>query len=181
MSTQENSRTSLFLMELIICIMFFALASAVCLRLFSSAYLLAEKDSNLNHALIWSQNFSESFYGCNGRIIQMSNQYHDAFVTISDNETDGSIVLFFDDEWNQVDNSLEVASYEAVIVIRKTTAKEAYSDVNNYGVDLQGNAMTGKIAILDLRGQTDTYSDLPSDDKMIIYTSSVDQYIGIDE
>ena len=180
MSTQENSRTSLFLMELIICIMFFALASAVCLRLFSSAHLLAERDSNLNNALIWSQDLSESFYGCKGRLLQMHNQFPDAFLTTSDNETDGSIVLFFDEDWNQLSNSLEVASYEAVIVISKTTAKEAYSDVNTYGVDLQGNAMIGKIAILDLRGQTDTFSDLPSDDKMIIYTSSVDTYIGID-
>ncbi|MCR5557918.1 MAG: hypothetical protein K6F75_10210 [Butyrivibrio sp.] len=180
MSTQENSRTSLFLMELIICILFFALASAVCLRLFSSAYLLAEKNSNLNHALIWSQNFSESFYGCEGRILQMQDQFPDAFLTMADNETDGSLVLFFDNEWNQVDNSMDVASYEAVIVVRKDVASDVYSDVNTYGVELEGNAMTGQIAILDLRGQNVTFSDLPSDDKMIIYTSSVDTYIGTD-
>ena len=180
MNSQENSRTSLFLMELIIVILFFALASAVCLRLFSGAYLLAEKDRNLNHALIWSQNFSESFYGCNGRILQMHNQYPDAFVSVSDNETDGSIVLFFDEDWNQIDNSLEVASYEAVIVIKKDTAENVYSDVNKYGVELAGNAMTGRIAILDLRGQADTYLDFPTDDKLIIYTSDIDAYIGED-
>ncbi|MBQ6415183.1 MAG: hypothetical protein IJJ65_02920, partial [Butyrivibrio sp.] len=68
MNTQENSRTSLFLMELIIVILFFALASAICLRLFAGAHLMAENDRNLNHALIWSQNLSESFYGSKGRI-----------------------------------------------------------------------------------------------------------------
>lgn len=180
MNSQENSRTSLFLMELIIVILFFAIASAVCLRLFSGAYLLAEKDRNLNHALIWSQNYSECFYGCKGRILQMHNQYPDAFVSVSDNETDGSIVLFFDNDWNQIDNSLEVAAYEAVIVIKKDTAENVYKDVNKYGVKYTGNAMTGRIAVLDLRGQTDTYLDLPSDDKLIIYTSNIDTYIGED-
>lgn len=178
MNSQENSRTSLFLMELIIVILFFALASAVCLRLFSAAYLLAEKDRNLNHALIWSQNFSESFYGCKGRIHQLQSQYPDAFVSVSENETDGSIVLFFDESWNQIDNSQDTASYEAVIVIKRDTAENVYSDVNKYGVKLDGSAMTGRIAILDLRGQTETYLDFPPDDKLIIYSGNIDTYIG---
>ena len=178
MSTQENSRTSLFLMELIICILFFALASAICLRLFVGAHVLAEKDENLNHALIWSQNLSESFYGCKGRILQMHNQFPNAFVTMSDNETDGSIVLFFDEDWNRIDSSLEVASYEAFIVIQKDTAKNVYSDVYKYGTEFEGDAMVGKIAVLDLRGQSNTFTSLPEDDKLIIYTSSVDAYIG---
>ncbi len=165
-------------MELIIVILFFALASAICLRLFVGAHLLAEKDKNLNHALIWSQNYSECFYGCKGRVLQMSNQYPGAFVSLADNETDGSIVLFFDEDWNQIDNSLEVASYEAVIVIKKATAEEVYSDVNTYGVKLLGDAMVGKIAILDLRGQTATYTDTPEDDSIIIYSSNIDMYIG---
>ncbi|MBQ3796326.1 MAG: hypothetical protein II842_08570 [Butyrivibrio sp.] len=180
MNTQENSRTSLFLMELIIVILFFALASAICLRLFAGAHLMAENDRNLNHALIWSQNLSESFYGSKGRIHQMLNQYPDAFISLSDNETDGSIVLFFDEEWKQVDNSLDIASYEAVIVVKKDTAESVYADVNKYGVELEGNAMVGKIAILDLRGQTDTFLEVPENDNLIIYTSSVDTYIGED-
>ena len=179
MNTQDNSRTSLFLMELIIVIMFFALASAICLRLFVGAHLLAERDKNLNNAIIWSQNLSESFYGCNGRIHQMLNLYPNAFIALNDNETEGSIVLFFDKDWKQIDNSLEVASYEAVIVVKKDTAQNVYSDVNKYGVELKGNAMTGKIAIIDLRGQNNTFSDTPEDESIIIYSSKVDTYIGV--
>ena len=149
-------------MELIIVILFFALASAICLRLFVGAHLLAESDKNLNHALIWSQNFSECFYGCKGRILQMHNQYPNAFVTLADNETDGSIVVFFDENWNPVDNELEVASYEAVIVLRKDTAANVYSDVNKYGVDLQGNAMTGKIGRLHGVSAKTNYSNIIS-------------------
>ena len=178
MNTQDNSRTSLFLMELIIVIMFFALASAICLRLFVGAHLLAERDKNLNNAIIWSQNLSESFY-CNGRIHQMLNLYPNAFIALNDNETEGSIVLFFDKDWKQIDNSLEVASYEAVIVVKKDTAQNVYSDVNKYGVELKGNAMTGKIAIIDLRGQNNTFSDTPEDESIIIYSSKVDTYIGV--
>ena len=75
MSTQNNSRTSLFLMELIIVILFFAIASAICLRLFVGAHLLSEKDKDLSHALVWAQNLSEGFYGCEGRILQMKNLF----------------------------------------------------------------------------------------------------------
>ena len=110
----------------------------------------------------------------------MINHYPTGYLTLGENENEGSIVLFFNDDWEQIDNSLEVAAYEALIVIEKDTAENIYADANKYGVKLFGNAMAGKIAVLDLRGQTDTFTELPADDKLIIYTSSVDTYIGED-
>ena len=180
MSTQENSRTSLFLMELIIVILFFAIASAVCLRLFVSAHLLSEKDKDLSHALVWAQDLSESFYGFGGRILQMKALYEDAYIALDESETDGSLILFFDEDWNEVDNSLAIASYEAVIEVKKDLAENVYSDVNEYGVALTGNAITGKITIIDLRGGEDTYTSAPDNKDIIIYESSIDTYIGND-
>ncbi len=178
MSTQENSRTSLFLMELIIVILFFAIASAVCLRLFVGAHLLSEKDKDLSHALVWAQDLSESFYGCDGRILHMKSLYEDAYIAMEDSETDGSLMLFFDDDWKEVDNSLAIASYEAVIEVKKDLADNVYSDVNEYGITLAGNAITGKITVIDLRGATDTYTSAPENKDIIIYESAIDTYIG---
>ena len=178
MSTQENSRTSLFLMELIIVILFFAIASAICLRLFVGAHLLSEKDKNLSHALVWAQDLSESFYGCEGRILHMKNLYKEAYLAMEDNETDGSLVLFFDDNWKEIDNSLSDASFEAVVEVKKDLAENVYRDVNEYDVALIGNAITGKITVIDLRGATDTYISAPSNRDIIIFENSVDTYIG---
>ena len=178
MSTQNNSRTSLFLMELIIVILFFAIASAICLRLFVGAHLLSEKDKDLSHALVWAQNLSEGFYGCEGRILQMKNLYSNAYIAMEDNESDGALILFFDENWEEVDNSLAVASYEALINIKKEPAESVYSDVNEYGISLVGNSITGKITLIDLRGGENTYTTVPDNKDIIIYTGSIDTYIG---
>lgn len=54
----KSSRSSLFLMELIISILFFSIASAACIQLFVKAHLLDQKTQEQNQALIWSQNLS---------------------------------------------------------------------------------------------------------------------------
>lgn len=53
--TQRSSRSALFLMELIFSILFFALASAVCVQLFVKAHLLSVNTEELNHALTSAQ------------------------------------------------------------------------------------------------------------------------------
>ncbi len=52
---QKSSRSALFLMELIFSILFFALASAVCVQLFVKAHLLSVNTQELNHALTSAQ------------------------------------------------------------------------------------------------------------------------------
>ena len=46
-------------MELIIAILFFSLASAVCVRLFTSAHSLSVDSINLSNSVTWSQNLAE--------------------------------------------------------------------------------------------------------------------------
>lgn len=59
----KTSKSSLFLMELIIAILFFALASAVCIQLFAKAHLLGQTTMEENHSLLMTQNMSEIFLG----------------------------------------------------------------------------------------------------------------------
>ena len=49
---RKNSSSSLFLMELIIAILFFSLASTVCIQLFVKAHLLTEKSVNINQSIL---------------------------------------------------------------------------------------------------------------------------------
>ena len=108
----------------------------------------------------------------------MKNLYSNAYIAMEDNESDGALILFFDENWEEVDNSLAVASYEALINIKKEPAESVYSDVNEYGVSLVGNAITGKITLIDLRGGENTYTTAPDNKDIIIYTGSIDTYIG---
>ena len=59
----KSSKSSLFLMELIIAILFFSLASAVCIQLFVKSHLLGKTTTEANHALLMCQNFSEIYLG----------------------------------------------------------------------------------------------------------------------
>ena len=59
----KSSKTSLFLMELIIAILFFSISSAVCIQLFVKAHLLDLKTQEENLSLMTCQNFNELYLG----------------------------------------------------------------------------------------------------------------------
>ena len=64
-----KSKSALFLMELIIVILFFALTSAVCMRVFIKAHDVAHETESANYAVLWADNAAECFYefGNNGQ------------------------------------------------------------------------------------------------------------------
>ena len=49
-------------MELIIVILFFALTSAVCMRVFIKAHDVAHSTESTNYAILWADNAAECFY-----------------------------------------------------------------------------------------------------------------------
>lgn len=53
-------------MELIIALLFFALSSTVCIRLFVNAHSLSQQTVDQNFALNYAQNMAEAFTGCDG-------------------------------------------------------------------------------------------------------------------
>lgn len=62
----KHSKSSLFLMELIIALLFFSLASTVCIRLFVHAHTLSARTIDQNYAVNYAQNMAEAFLGCDG-------------------------------------------------------------------------------------------------------------------
>ncbi len=170
MNDNNNARSSLFLMELIIAVFFFSLAAAVCIRLFVSAHITAQNTTNLSHATIWSQNLSEAFYASKGDIQKISQIYPNAAITPE------NIILFFDSDWNLADNSASDASYEAILTISKRKASTVYSDVTAYRTAYKGDAYVGDIAIIDIRKTSEVVSAIPNNPKDIIFSCSVDYY-----
>ncbi len=61
-----RSKSSLFLIELIIVILFFSLASAVCIQLFVKAHLFGQETERGNRFLTYAQNYAEVYRGVDG-------------------------------------------------------------------------------------------------------------------
>ncbi|MCR5670230.1 MAG: hypothetical protein K6G10_04430 [Butyrivibrio sp.] len=179
MSDRRNSRLSLFLMELIIAIFFFSLASAVCVRLFVGAHVLSRKSEDVSMAVIWSQNLSEVFWNTKGDVEKM----HDAFpgstsILYENKEKEGTLILLFNSDWEIISSSDSGIAYEAMIDIERKSAAEVYSDVTDYGVTLVGEAKVAHICIADMSGFDDILTIFPQTSENIILSNDVDLYIG---
>ena len=80
-----RSASSLFLIELIIAIGFFAVASAVCLQLFVRARLVSIQSADLSRATLAAQSAAEAFRGCG---------------LLGGQEDDGAPTVWYGPDWN---------------------------------------------------------------------------------
>lgn len=67
----RHSKSSLFLMELIIALLFFSVSNTVCIRLFVRAHSLSAQTVDQNYAVNYAQNMAETFMGCDGDLQAM--------------------------------------------------------------------------------------------------------------
>lgn len=67
----KHSKSGLFLMEFIIVLLFFSLASTICIRLFVKSSTLSNDTVDLTYAVTQAQNLAEGFLASNGDPAQM--------------------------------------------------------------------------------------------------------------
>ena len=170
-------------MELIVAIMFFSLAAAVCVRLFVGAHSLSERTRDINNATIWCQNLAEAFTGQGGDLEKIADLFPGAYITSSadGDGSEGTLILFFDQSWERLTEVPSGAYYEAILETEKKDANDVYSDVNTYGVTLEGKAAAGKIAVIYSGADTEIIPAIPDDEKSIILSNTVDVYLGKEE
>lgn len=122
MFKKTTSKSALFLMELILAILFFSLASAVCIQLFVKAHLLGTNTTNKNHSVLWAQNIAETYTGANA----------DFNTTVSALNamplSDQSFCLYFDSDWNPT------SSEKAVFIASVFT--ESNDDMNTAQINV---------------------------------------------
>lgn len=99
MMKRMSSRSGLFLLELVISILFFSVASAVCIRLFVQAHFMDKDNKNLTNAVQVCENFAEVYTSLHGDITLLSSVYPNADITQT---TDGvyTLLLYFDEDGN---------------------------------------------------------------------------------
>lgn len=97
-----TSKSGIFLLELIIVILFFSIASTVCIEMFVKSYTRSNESTYLNKSIQISENIAESFkmnnesfdessstsyyYDKNGTVVSEENYTYFAIVHFSENE-----------------------------------------------------------------------------------------------
>lgn len=103
----KTSRSSLFLIELTISILFFALASAACIQLFVKAHLLDQNTQELNQTVVWSQNLAELWNASDADIMSvyicLLEQYGNQQTGFYMNNFGDQIYFCFDENWEFCD------------------------------------------------------------------------------
>ena len=111
MSIRTTSKSALFLMELIIAILFFSVASAVCIRLFVQSHLISQNTVNINQSVLVSQNIAEAFSSSDSDIASLSALLN--VTPISDHDLE----IYYDNNW--VPCKKPDASYIASVIFRE--------------------------------------------------------------
>lgn len=95
MNKQSSRRSSLFLLELIAAILFFCLASAVCVRFFVKSHTLSQETRNLDLAVNQACTFAELFRSDSDLFSLLSEQCPDGVLS-ADGDT---FALYYDEKW----------------------------------------------------------------------------------
>lgn len=92
MMRTRGSRTSLFLMELLLVLLFFSIASAVCVRVFTAAKLKSEASANLTAATFAAQSAAESWKSVDGNLEATAK-------SLSGKASQNRLLVAYDAQW----------------------------------------------------------------------------------
>lgn len=93
MKTKSRSKSSLFLMELIIVIMFFSLSAAICMKVFSSAKVKTDLSRNMTNASFAAESLAECYKANKLDGTDLSKIYPYA------TEYNGIYTVYYDADW----------------------------------------------------------------------------------
>lgn len=94
MNKQPTRRSSLFLVELIIAILFFSLASTVCVRIFVKSHTLEQESKCLNYAVSAASSVAEIFRNQDNPFKILEEQYPNGI------KNDNHYQFFYDKDWS---------------------------------------------------------------------------------
>ena len=96
MAQYKNSKSGLFLIEIIFAILFFSVASAICVQLFAKAYLISEDSRNRTMAATFGQSAAECFKAGGGSLDEIRELLGGAVFG-------DTLTLCYDSGWNPVE------------------------------------------------------------------------------
>lgn len=130
-------RSNLFLMELIIAILFFSLAGALCMQLFLKARTLSAETSNQNHALAQAKSAAAVFEAGDGTLNGISQFFSDSLLSDSGKE----LCVYYDRFWN---SCKEADSKFRMTILLEQNAETAHTDTGNSDTDQNAESRTSQ-------------------------------------
>lgn len=129
MKRKTSRRSSLFLLELIIAILFFCICAAVCVRFFVKAHTVSQDTKDLDMAVNQAATFAELFRSNDDLLAQLKAQCPDG--VLSDNGS--AFTLYYDKDWTPCKESSKTFSL-AISINEKISLETAEFSVSRVGV-----------------------------------------------
>lgn len=139
----KKSKSALFLMELIIVVLFFALTSAVCLQVFVKAHNVELETKNINHAIEWGDNLSEIFYEYNDNQDRIASVIAPGYTFA--NGSDGSYIVLLDRDYVKTEDT-DDAFFKVMF--------KAHSDDSFYYLDYSFTDISNKKTVFEFTYKT---------------------------
>ena len=113
MHSKPARRSSLFLLELLIAILFFSLSAAVCVRIFVKSYTLELESADLNYAVHASTSIAEILYHHETPVEYLKDTY-----PLADFDKN-SICIYYDTDWQP--SNIENSAYILELTLNDST------------------------------------------------------------
>lgn len=121
MSIHRTPKSGLFLIELVVIILFFAITSAICANLFVNAHLLGVESKELNLAVIQVQTVAESVKKAQGDTKELAKLLKTPL-------RDGKIAIYYDENWNTTVHQQD-ACYQLCVTQKQNNNGMLHADV----------------------------------------------------
>lgn len=126
---KTRSKSSLFLMELIVVLMFFSLCAAICMKVFAVSKVKTDYANDLSHASFAVETAAEVYKDKKGDVNSVAEFFGGA------KTEDSTVTVYYDREWNIVPSAQE-SEYEMTLVSDSTgLLNEAVITVTETGKD----------------------------------------------
>jgi type II secretory pathway pseudopilin PulG len=125
-----SSASGMFLIELLLAIMIFAIASAICMKVFVLSHQIAAGSNDLNHAVVAAQSGAECFKASSGDLSETANLLGGNYGAESD-----TVALYFDAAWKHAGSS----SYDYILEIKQFSNQDGLIDGEVTVSDISGD------------------------------------------
>lgn len=131
MSNRNASRSTLFLMELVMVVFMFALCGAVCLGLFATSQKMTDESDSLNHAVAISRTAAGCYKAADGDLRETLH-----LMSVPGTLTDtGSAAVYYDAAWSPVAAPAEKGFCLEIQSISDSAAALQAADITVYDAD----------------------------------------------
>ena len=145
MKHSSNNRSGLFLLEIVIAILFFAIVSAVCLRAFAKSHTLSQQASDTNHAISNMENVAELLKSVDPEDLKNHDKITTTLQTVYPELSTQYRIwdIYFDSDWETC--NIDDAVYQITATDKTDIFTDTVSDTSTTNPDNGQSVRTYKL------------------------------------